>query len=237
MHLTARNTDIELMDNPDLGIEELKEVFIDINRANEMLGGSKIILKALAKLIKNPSKESYSILDMGCGDGYMLRKVALYLRKHKINAKLIGMDIREDILSIAREASADYPEIEYIKQDVLQLDPEKFRCDILLCTLTMHHFDNDEILKFLRKFVSISSIGVVINDLHRSRLACILFKFFRFFFLETAITKQDGLTSIKSGFLKPELDNFANNIPNAIHEIQWKWAFRYVWIMKPDRVY
>ena len=236
MQLAIRNTDIELMDNPNLGVHELKKVFKDINRVNNLLGGSKISLNALWKLIKDCPKESYTILDMGCGDGFMLRKAALFLRKRNVRAKLIGLDLREDILSIAREASKDFPEISYIKQNVLQLKPDKFQCDILLCTLTMHHFNNEEIAVFLKKFISISKLGVVINDLQRNKIACYLFKVFRIFFLKSTIAKKDGLTSIKSGFLKAELQEFAKNIPTVIHQIEWKWAFRYVWVIQTNRL-
>lgn len=236
MQLAIRNTEMELMDNPNLGIHELKKVFKDINRVNAMLGGNAISIQSLWKLIQNSSKKSYTILDMGCGDGYMLRKAALFLRKRHIDVQLIGMDLREDILTIARTASKDFPEISYIKQDVLALNPDEFQCDILLCTLTMHHFNNEEIVVFLNKFISISKIGVVINDLQRSKIACYLFKIFRFIFLKTTIAKKDGLTSIQSGFLKSELQQFAKNIPNVIHTIDWKWAFRYVWVMQTNRL-
>jgi len=235
MQLALRNTDTELMDNPNLEVHDLIKVFKDINRVNNLLGGSKISLNALWKLIKNHPKESYTILDMGCGDGYMLRETALFLRKRNINVKLIGLDLREDILAIAKEASIDFPEISYKKQNVLALQPDNFKCDILLCTLTIHHFNNEEILVFLKKFIAISKLGVVINDLQRSKLACYLFKTFRFFFLKTTIAKKDGLTSIKSGFLKAELQDFATQIPNVIHKIEWEWAFRYVWVMQTNR--
>lgn len=235
MHLAVRSTEVELMDNPDVSIHELKNTFLDINRSNAMLGGNDISIHSVWNLVKNNLKKSYTILDMGCGDGYMLRKTALLLRKKKIKGVLIGMDLREDILAIAREASQDFPEIQFIKQDVLALDASKFQCDILLCTLTMHHFTNAEIIVFLNKFVSISRLGIVINDLHRSKLACFLFKIFRIFFLKTHMAKIDGLISIKRGFLKSELEDFAKKIPNVIHRIRWKWAFRYVWVLETNR--
>lgn len=234
MQLTIRNSEVELMDNPDLDIQELKNVFADINRANALLGGNQISLNALWELIKTEEKKSYTILDMGCGDGYMLREAALYLRKRNVKAEFIGIDLREDILFIAKEASKGFPEIRYQKQDVLALNPDEFRCDVLLCTLTMHHFNNAEIKVFLDKFIAISTMGVVINDLQRSGIACALFKVFRFLFLKTNIAKKDGLTSIQSGFLKAELQHFAKNIPNVIHVIQWKWAFRYAWVMRTN---
>ena len=234
MQLTVRNTDTELMDDPNLDIQVLKNFFKDINRANAILGGNKGSLDAIWNIVKEDTKKTYTILDVGCGDGYILRKSALFLRKKNINVQLIGLDIREDILSIAKEASVDFPEISYLKQDVLLLDPENHQCDILLCTLTMHHFNNDEILVFLKKFVSISKNGIIINDLQRSKIACSLFKLFRLFFLKTDITKKDGLTSIKSGFLLSELKEFSKNIPNVTHKIAWKWAFRYIWVMRTN---
>lgn len=235
MHIAVRSTEVELMDNPNASIQELKNTFLDINRSNAMLGGNQISIVSLWKLVKSTPKKSYTILDMGCGDGYMLRKAASFLRKKGVSAQLIGMDLREDILSIAREASQDYPEISFIKQDVLALNADEFQCDVLLCTLTMHHFNDKEIAIFLNKFVSISKLGVVINDLHRSKIACFLFKIFRFFFLKSHMAKTDGLISIKRGFLKSELQDFAKNIPNVIHKIHWKWAFRYVWVLQTNR--
>jgi len=40
MHLAVRSTEVELMDNPDVSIHELKNTFLDINRSNAMLGGN-----------------------------------------------------------------------------------------------------------------------------------------------------------------------------------------------------
>ena len=169
---------------------------------------------------------------MGCGEGSMLREVAHFFRNEKIKVRLIGMDLNEQAIAMGRERSKSYPEISFMQQDILQLTEEDLTCDILLCTLTMHHFRCEQIPQFLEQFVKLSTIGVVINDLQRSRLAYYLFKGFSAIFIRTKIAKHDGLISVRSGFTKKELIAFSKKLPQVKHSIRWKWAFRYVWMMQ-----
>ena len=78
-------------------------------------------------------------------------------------------------------------------------------------------------------------MGVVINDLQRSKLAYYLFKGFSAIFIRTAMARRDGLISIGSGFTREELQDFAKDLPMVQHRIRWKWAFRYVWVMTPTK--
>lgn len=142
----------------------------------------------------------------------------------------LGVDLNPLSLELAREAAADYPEIGFKEQDVLAPEMTKIRCDVVISSLTMHHFSESEIFRFTKRFNDLASIGVVINDLQRSALAYLLFRMFSFFFIRTRTARLDGLTSITRGFTKNELQNFAKALPGAQHHIQWKWAFRYVWV-------
>tara|TARA_R110000868_G_scaffold145181_1_gene365081 strand:- start:1308 stop:2021 length:714 start_codon:yes stop_codon:yes gene_type:complete len=235
VNLSKRSNQPELMDSFKEPVASLQFVFQDINRVNSMLGGNKITINAIRQLIDTGKKEKYVVVDMGCGDGHMLREVALYFRKHKLNGVFIGIDLNKNALEIARETSKDYPEISYLYQDILTLTEGDLKCDILINTLTMHHFTDDQVLVFLKKFNSLARIGVVINDLQRSRWAYYLFHLFSAIFIKTKIAKIDGLISIRRAFLKKELLSYASKLPNVSHDIQWKWAFRYLWIMKPNQ--
>ncbi len=234
MDFTLRSTELELMDNPNMDAEKYREAYLDINRCNKLLGGYGITINAVKKLIGSSDKKSYTILDMGCGDGEMLRRLAKTLNDKAISFKFIGVDLRDDVLQNARRKSKAYPSISYLRQDILELGTD-FECDILLCTLTMHHFTEEQIQVFLDKFSKLAKLGVVINDLQRSKLAYALFKLFSIFFIKTYVAKYDGLVSISKGFLKNELEDLAMGLPTMNHEIKWKWAFRYVWVMKTKR--
>ncbi|MEX0290630.1 MAG: methyltransferase domain-containing protein [Flavobacteriaceae bacterium] len=233
MNFSTRSREKELMDNPNLEKALLAPVFKDIDRANRLLGGNRIIIKTIGRILKEYPHRELSILDVGCGAGAMLRVLAAFCRKKGHKIRLIGIDLNQQALSIAREQSKDYPEISYLNQDILSLK-EDLNCDILLCTLTMHHFSDDEIAVFLKKFIAISKIGVIINDLQRSKWAYIFFRVFSAIFIRSKIAKHDGLVSIKSGFILKELKALSASLPGVQHTIKPQWAFRYAWVMRKD---
>lgn len=233
---SKRNRDPELMDDCGVDGNTLRKVLADIDRANNLLGGNRITMKGVESLMLEHKQISYTILDMGCGNGGMLREIVKLGRRLGVTIEAIGIDLSENGLAIAQAASSDFPEIRYLKQDILALSPDDLKCDILLCTLTMHHFYDENIPVFLNQFTKLASIGIVINDLQRSSLAYHLFKGFSAIFIRTKIAKHDGLISIQSGFTKAELEGFAKDLTSVKHDIKWKWAFRYLWVMRTPRL-
>ena len=237
MDLSHRNRTPELMDDPKVSGKMLARVLEDINRANRLLKGNKPTIEAVDRLFQEYPKESYTILDVGCGDGTMLREVVKWGRNKGYELDCIGVDLSEKALRIAIKKSVDFPEIRYELQDILEDTlGVNFGCDILLCSLTMHHLYDEHIPKFLNRFTKLARIGVVINDLQRSVFAYYLFKMFSIIFIKTKIARHDGLVSIQSGFTKEELTRFSKKITSAQHRIHWKWAFRYVWVMRTHQL-
>jgi hypothetical protein len=98
--------------------------------------------------------------------------------------------------------------------------------------LTLHHFKDAEIIKLVSVFNENASIGIVINDLQRSAVAYRLFQVLCFVFRLNKMSKEDGLVSILRGFKKDELENFSNRLGFKNYTIEWKWAFRYQWIIR-----
>ena len=229
---TQRSTEIEIMDTYSGTTKELDTILQDINRVNRLLGGYNITLNAVFELLTLEYKESYTILDMGCAEGTMLRKLAIEARKRNIPLKLIGVDLNRQGLELATFYSTEYPEITYLETDILTADFSQYTIDVVMTTLTLHHFTDKGVVQFVNQFNSLASLGVVINDLERSPIAYYLFKAFSFFFIRTEIAKKDGLLSIQRAFKKKDVVGYAAQVKNASHQIEWKWAFRYVWVLK-----
>ncbi|MEP3998869.1 MAG: methyltransferase domain-containing protein [Ekhidna sp.] len=227
-----RSSEIEIMDTFSGTPNELSAILKDINRVNSLLGGYRITLNAVFKLLTLKKQKSYTILDMGCAEGSMLRKLAEEARKRSVKVQLIGLDFNSKALALGEGYAAEYPEIRYMQADILSADFSDIPIDVVMTTLTLHHFDDKGVLKFVKKFNELASLGVVINDLERSPLAYYLFQAFSFFFVKTEIAKNDGLLSIRRAFKKKELRRYADHVKSATHHIQWKWAFRYVWVLK-----
>ena len=47
----------------------------------------------------------------------------------------------------------------------------------------------------------------------------------------TKIARHDGLVSVARGFRKKDLEDLSQEIPVTKHQINWKWAFRYQWLL------
>lgn len=225
---THRSNEPELMDDPDLDPKALHIALRDIERTNTWLGGNEITIKALRKVLKDFSTDQeISILDVGCGDGAMLRAIAKDPVLSKYSLRLVGLDLSRQSIKSAKEANAQYPNIQYEAVDVLQVSSEQYSCDMVLMTLTLHHFTDQEIPKVLQKCKEIASVAILINDLQRSKIAHGLFRLFSVFFIKGNVAKNDGLVSIRRGFLKKELYVYAKNLGLQV-KVTWKWAFRYL---------
>ena len=161
----------------------------------------------------------------------MLRYIAEFgdLKGYKL--KLIGIDANAFTIKHAKKLSKHYPNITYQCEDIFNKQFSELKYDILLCTLTLHHFKEDDIMNLVSTFYSNSKIGIVINDLQRSRIAYRLFQTISFLFRLNKMSREDGLISILRGFKEEELRTFSNQLKLKTYTLQWKWAFRYQWII------
>nr|WP_315154186.1 methyltransferase domain-containing protein [uncultured Flavobacterium sp.] len=228
-----RTDDPEIMDDFDLEGDVLKESLDKIAKINQLLGGNKLTLKGVKKLLKKvPNLSLITIVDVGCGNGDMLRKLADFGFENNLSLELIGIDANDFTVNYAVDLSIKYPNITYRCQDIFDESFSEIKYDIVLCTLTLHHFKNNEINKLLTVFYANSKLGFVVNDLHRSIIAYRLFQAVCFVFQLNEMSRKDGLTSILRGFKKHELIAFSENLKFKKYSIQWKWAFRYQWIIE-----
>jgi len=231
-----RSNEPEIMDNFEMQGEILRDALDKIAKINQLLGGNQLTLQGVKELIGNvPTATEFTILDVGCGNGDMLRTLADYGSKHNFNFRLIGIDANNFTINHARQLSENYPNISYRCEDIFSQAFEELKYDIVLCTLTLHHFKDDEIIRLMTIFNINSRIGVVINDLQRSALAYRLFQGLCFVFRLNTMSKEDGLVSILRGFKKEELIRFSQKIKLINYKIKWKWAFRYQWIIQKVR--
>lgn len=222
----------EIMDDFTLEGEVLREALDKITKINRFLGGNSLTLNGVKELILTvPKSKLITIVDVGCGNGDMLRVLSNYGKENNYSFNLIGIDANAFTVNHAKKLSESYSNITSKCEDIFELDFSQLKCDIILCTLTLHHFKNEEIESLLTTFYANSKLGIVINDLHRSRLAYRLFQIICFLFQLNSMSREDGLTSILRGFKKEELVTFSKKLDFKKYKIQWKWAFRYQWII------
>jgi len=232
INIKNRTEKTELMDDFSLEGEELRDALDKLARINQYLGGNRLTFNGVKQLlVKADASSVITIADIGCGNGDMLRMLADYGIKNKINLKMIGVDANAFTINYAQLLSNDYPNIEYVCIDIFDDNFKNLHYDIVLCTLTLHHFSDDKVIDLMSIFNGNASIGIVVNDLHRSKLAYRLFEIVCFVFGLNRMSREDGLVSILRGFKRKDLESFSKRLNVKNYTVQWKWAFRYQWII------
>jgi 2-polyprenyl-3-methyl-5-hydroxy-6-metoxy-1,4-benzoquinol methylase len=229
---TKNRTDKEeLMDDFSIGGDLLRDTLDKLENINRWLGGNLMTVKALKKVLKNhPKEQELTIADIGCGHGDILRDVAKFGRKNGYKMKLIGMDANPTAIAYANELSTEFPELSFKTEDIFSEAFKNRKFDVVLATLFLHHFKEAQLVSFLGNTLKQTKIGIVVNDLHRHKLAYYLFMLLAVFIKNNMII-EDGLTSVLRGFKRNELVHISNKL-KVKSQISWKWAFRFQWILK-----
>ncbi len=231
VNTSFRSDETEIMDDFTLEGELFRDTLDKLETINRLLGGNAVTINGVKKLLKDhPKEEEVTIIDLGCGHGDILRDVAKFGRKKGYNLKLIGIDANPDAIEYANELSKEYPELSFQAVDIFSEEFQQLEFDVVLCTLFAHHFKDEELLSFFKPTLKNARKGIVINDLHRHRLAYYLFKIIGLF-IKNNMVREDGLTSILRAFKRKDLEKISKEL-NAKATIQWKWAFRYQWILE-----
>lgn len=232
INTSRRSEATEIMDNFSMEGEILRDALDKIAGINRLLGGNKISIQGVNALLRGrKEREEIRILDVGCGNGDMLRTLADFAIKKQFKFHLTGIDANSFTIGYARQLSENYENIHFKCADIFEEIHSENNYDLILCTLTLHHFKDEEILKLISSFKEKSRLGIVINDLQRSVIPYYLFTALCFVFRLNKMSKQDGLVSILRGFKKADLQQYSKQLNLKNTTIRWKWAFRYLWII------
>jgi 2-polyprenyl-3-methyl-5-hydroxy-6-metoxy-1,4-benzoquinol methylase len=104
------------------------------------------------------------ILDVACGDGAMLRRIARWAARQNLPVQLTGLDLNPRAIEVAHEFPITHPPIRYIIGDVFD---STGTYDIILSAHFTHHLSDPQLLRFLHWMERHATLGWFINDLHR----------------------------------------------------------------------
>jgi 2-polyprenyl-3-methyl-5-hydroxy-6-metoxy-1,4-benzoquinol methylase len=226
---TRNTTDQELLDGPNLSAEELHQNMAELDVINRWLGGHHTTLAGLELLMTDKTK-TYTIIDIGCGGGDMLKIIADWAQSKNYKVNLLGLDNNKDILDYAKQHTPKT--ITYLLgnfQDLPDLAPKP---DILISALFMHHLFDKSLFQLLWMMGGYQKVGFVINDLHRHPLAYWSIKILTALFSKSRLVKHDAALSVARGFNKTELEDFFTQAKIGTVSIKWSWAFRWLIVGK-----
>ncbi|HEY9048290.1 MAG TPA: methyltransferase domain-containing protein [Ohtaekwangia sp.] len=232
----CRSTALEIMDDLDCSGEVVDQTLRELEFINTWLGGNQVTIGALQLLLKkSESKDSIRIADLGCGGGDMLRLIHRWANKNNIAVELTGIDANVNIVNFAKQNLKDIPQIRLIAMDIFSDEFRSMKFDIVIGTLFYHHFSDEQLSIFFRQLSHQSSLGYILNDIHRHPLAYYSIRLLTRLFSKSAMVKFDAPLSVLRAFKKRELISIFSQAHTSSYSIQWKWAFRWQVVVKTER--
>jgi SAM-dependent methyltransferase len=187
----------ELMDRPQPVSAELASDLRNLRQLNRFFGSHSLVAHFLRRWILPGAK--LRILDLATGSGDIPRLVVDHARKVGASVTVDAIDQQSSTLEIARGLSANYPEIEFIEGDALSFG-EDAPYDIVLSSLALHHFEEDDAVRLLARCRELSSKFVLVADLQRGMLATIGVYLLTALIFRDPMTRTDGRLSAARAF-------------------------------------
>ncbi|MFA6124777.1 methyltransferase domain-containing protein [Sphingomonas sp.] len=200
MSLRTRAIAEELMDADDLDPEIYTAVVGDLAKVNVVTMAARPTLDFLRR--GTAGMRRFKLLDVGFGDGDMLRRIARWAARRGLVADLVGVDLNP---RSARAATAHSPAelgIRYTTGDYADLAGGEW--DFIISSLVAHHMTHDQLIAFLRFMDRESARGWLVNDLHRHGFAHFGFPILATLARWHPIVKHDGTLSIARSYRPDE---------------------------------
>jgi 2-polyprenyl-3-methyl-5-hydroxy-6-metoxy-1,4-benzoquinol methylase len=196
----------ELMDRPQPISIELERDLSNLRQLNRYFGSYTVVGRFVRRWIQPGDR--LRIVDLATGSGDIPRLIADYARKIGAKVQVDAIDQQSSTLEIAKKLSADYPEISFIQANILEWQPSE-PYDIVLNTLALHHFSEEDAARLLRHCRSLSRRFVLVSDLRRGLLATVGVYLLTATIFRDPMTRIDGRLSAARAFSFSELHELA----------------------------
>lgn len=190
----------EQMDAADLDPAVYAAVLADLARVNRWTLTARPTLAFLRRALGR--RTSFSLLDVGFGDGDLLRAIACWAGRRGVTARLVGVDLNPRSAGIAASRTEPAYAIDYRTGDYLDHLDDGF--DFIVSSQVAHHMDRGQLRIFLRAMETKARRGWQVSDLHRHRFSYHGFPLLARIMGWHRIVREDGQLSIARSFRPAE---------------------------------
>jgi SAM-dependent methyltransferase len=211
------------MDDPALAPAVYDRVLRDLARVNACTLAGRPTIGFLRRAAHG--MPAFRLLDVGFGQGDMLRRIARWARRRDIAVDLVGVDLNPRSEAAARAATPAGLPIDYRTGDYADV-PGPF--DFVISSLVAHHMTDAQLDAFLRFMEAQATRGWLVNDLHRHRFAWHTFPWLARLLGAHRIVREDGQLSIARAFRAGEWRAIlaAAGVPEGAARIVRRFPFR-----------
>jgi 2-polyprenyl-3-methyl-5-hydroxy-6-metoxy-1,4-benzoquinol methylase len=224
------------MDQPGLDDATHRAALMGIERVNRMSRIAKVLWKHVACLATGRDLATVRILDLACGGGDLAIQLARMGSCHRPACRVDGYDISHTAVAHAKAQAmaSNTRNVRFFVGDVLS---ESFnslaeeRYDIVMCSLFLHHLEEQQVVHLLRKMASVARHAVIVDDLQRTRLGYGLAWLGCRLLTRSPMVHVDGPLSVQGAFTVSEARSLARRagLPDIRIVKHWPQRFLMIW--------
>jgi SAM-dependent methyltransferase len=234
-HPGARRLEPEIIDQPDLAVDRHRHALRGLERINWWSGSVRLFWPALASLAREQAPRAIRVLDVGAGGGDVLRALRRRAARAGLPMTLDGCDRSAAAVAYAQErADAAGAGLRFFAHDVLAGElPDDY--DAVVCSLFLHHFDEQQSIAILRRMAAATRHFVLINDLRRCFSGWLLAHVAGRVLTTSGVVHVDGPRSVAAAWTRCEVTALAQRagLVGATYRRYWPCRFLLSW-RKPD---
>jgi 2-polyprenyl-3-methyl-5-hydroxy-6-metoxy-1,4-benzoquinol methylase len=218
------------MDQPDLDPGLHRQALRGLSRINAWSGSAAIVWPPLAERARAIAPQPLRVLDLATGGGDVPIRLWQRARRAGLNLDLAGCDLSPVALEHARQAAARAgAAVSFFVHDTLAGPPPR-AYDAVLCSLFLHHLDEDQAVLLLRHMACTAPL-VLVNDLVRGWLGMTLAYLGPHLLSTSWVVHTDGPRSVAAAFTVPEARALAERagLHGAVFTRHWPCRFRLLW--------
>lgn len=233
--LAERNLQAELMDDPALPQDQHDQALRGLTTIHRFSGLVnrfwRPIRDSIAQIEQSASNEPpLTLMDVGCGDGYLLRQIGKKARAAGIDLRLVGVDFSAAALELAAaKAKTDGVDVQFQQVDVLKQDLPK--ADFVTNSLFLHHFESAQIVQTLAKFKAATRKKMIVEDLRRTATGYVLCYVASHLLTRSPIVHYDGMRSVEGALKINEVKQLLQDaeLDDAVIDRHWPERFVIRW--------
>ena len=217
----------ELMDRPDLPLDETDRALADLERVNRWLFGLRPVLRALVPRIAGGPRRQ-TLLDLGTGSGQVSEALRRAAAKRGREIVVVGLDRKLSHLTFARRRGARQLAVVAC---VKALPLRDRAVDWSLSTLLLHHFDPPDGRSKLVEMARVARRAAVIVDLRRAWLAGVLIRLALPLLRVERVARHDGRVSTDTAWSLAQVRALTRGF--AVDELKRRFPFRFSLFVQP----
>lgn len=231
LDLSVRFRTPEIMDQPDLDSKLHVEALRGLGRINVLSRSDAIVWPAIARLAREQSPRPIRVLDLACGGGDVALQLSQRAARARLNIQVEGCDISPLAVEFAAQsAKKRNADARFFVFDALG-DPLPEVYDVVMCSLFLHHLDEDEAVALLRRMATAARRLVLVNDLVRGRLGYLMAWLGCRVLSRSKVVHFDGPASVRGAFTIDEAKLLAEraSLERATLTKHWPQRFLLTW--------